>query len=35
MIIEIGDNLGFAMTVIGIVWALAYAFKAFHQNAER
>lgn len=33
MIIEVRDNLGFVMSVMSIVWALAYAFKAFHQGS--
>ena len=31
MIIEIGDNLEFVIMVVSIVWALAYAFKAYHE----
>lgn len=32
MYIEIGNNLSFAIMIVSIVWALAYAFKAFHNN---
>ena len=33
MLIEIGSNLGFTLTTVSIVWALAYAFKVFHQHS--
>ncbi len=34
MYIEIGNNLSFVISIISIAWALAYAFKAYH-NAHR
>ena len=33
MLIEIGSNLGFTLIVVSFAWALAYAFKAFHQSS--
>ena len=34
MYIEIGNNLSFTIIVISITWAVAYAFKAYH-NAHQ
>lgn len=35
MIIEIGDNLGFVIMVVGVFWALAYAFKGYHDSCRQ
>lgn len=35
MIIEIGNNLGFVTMVVGIVWAVAWAFRGFHMSMQK